>query len=411
MRSGWLGAVALLIVGCGGEDSGGAGAGSAVSDGSGASGQADIGAQDASPTDAMDAADPGSAVGDAGGPTGADATGGGTGGDIGPTPQACGCEVGQIKGVVCSPNEQVFVNGATVAVDTVDCQGTPVHAEAKSDAQGLYLLEGVPCGNQTVTVDKGSYHHDYSVVVPPGGVMDFRGVGKKQCFQATSVKLAVITGDWDRIEGILDGLGFSYDLYELYSSGDWYDGDWWGSAAHDLLTDPQKLSQYSALFIDCGGVHWDIVSGTSAGATVRSFVENGGSLYASDWAWIYVEAGWPDAVDFRGPDDASSDGPKKMTGNQTVPGTIVDPALQSYLGSGVMPVKYDLGPLIAVDATAATTEEHVVGFVAQFGVVQPLVMSFRPKPGAGKVIFTNFHNDAQTSQQMATILNYLVFTL
>ena len=327
------------------------------------------------------------------------------------------CELGSIKGVVCSPNAQVFVNDATVTVAGVDCEGKPFERTTQSDAQGLYEFTDVPCGTRHVEVEKGSYLHEYDVMVPPGGVADVTAVGKKQCFKATSVKLAVITGDWDEMQGILDGLGLTYDLFDLYvSGGTWEDDDWYGSAAHQLLTDQAQLVQYTAVFVNCGYAHLEIIAQEPVvAANIKAFIDGGGSLYTSDYAFVYAEWPWPDAIDFYGQDHvaemSNSAGPIVMTGSQNVGGTITDPALESYLGKGVINVHYDIGPLVAVQATNASTVEHVIGLVPQFGTVQPLVMSFRPAPTAGKVIYTNFHNDAQATADIETILNYLVFTL
>lgn len=398
----------LLLLGCGGGSSGGGG-------------KADAGSTDVVATVDVAAADdvatvldaPWTPPPDAAEPLDASKF------DSGNPLQACGtCDVGQIVGVVCAPNQQVFVNDATVWVEGTDCEGKPYHIETKSDSAGLYTLAGVPCGWQEVHVKKGSYTHDYKVVVPANGTADVTTVGKKECFKATAVKLAVITGDWDDLGGHLDGLGFKYDTYELYVGGSsWNDGgDWYGAPAIQLLTDPAKLATYQVLFINCGGVHYDIITQEpQVVQNLSDFVKNGGSLYTSDFAFVYAEWPWPDAIDFYG-DDAQGEmgmggGPIKMNGFQKVPGTIVDPALASYLGKGVMTVHFDLGPLVAVSATAESTVQHVIGYVDQFKAVQPLVMSFRPWPTGGKVLYTNFHNDEQADKDMQTILNYLVFTL
>jgi hypothetical protein len=102
-----------------------------------------------------------------------------------------------------------------------------------------------------------------------------------------------------------------------------------------------------------------------------------------------------------------------MSGNQGVPGHVLDAALASYLGVWYIAVQYDLGPLAALsgDPQPAETTVHVDAYVEQFGQTLPLVVSFVPKPGAGRVVVTTFHNDAQATDQMLVTLSYLVFTL
>ena len=328
-----------------------------------------------------------------------------------------GCGTGTVKGVVCAPNEQVFVNGAKVWVDATGCDGAPIHIEVTSDAKGKYLLEGVPCGYQTVNVQKGSFEHTFKVPVKVDDETDVTAAGYKQCFKATGVNIAVITGDWDDIENFIGQLGFDYTTYELYGYG-WDDQDYASGEAIELLLDPSELAKYDVLFVDCGGAHYDIVTQYPAAVSnIRQFVENGGSLYLSDFAYVYAEWAWPWAVDFMG-DDAKgsmgqSGGPIQMSGNQGVPGHVLDASLASYLGGYYIAVQYGLGPLVAMsaDPQPESTAVHVEAYVEQFGQTLPLVVSFVPKPGAGRVAYTTFHNDEQATGQMLVTLNYLVFTL
>ena len=96
------------------------------------------------------------------------------------------CGYGVIVGIVCSPTDQVFVNGATIWVDATGCDGQPAHLETVSDGQGLYTLTGVPSGMQTVHVQKGTYSHSYTVLIEGGKTTDVTSVGKKACAQVVS---------------------------------------------------------------------------------------------------------------------------------------------------------------------------------------------------------------------------------
>lgn len=425
LRPGVIGVACALVLGC--SDAGGGGVGTqdaVVADAGGsadASTAADVALDAVSSPDAPASPD----VGEDAGSTAAEDIGAGPDGNapdvaINPDPtNSCGggCGAGSIVGLVCAPNEQVFVNGALVWVDATGCDGQPVHIEVISDSKGQYELSGVPCGYQTVHVQKGSFSHSFKVPVPVGGQADVTAAGHKQCFKATAAKIAVITGDWDEIGHLLDQLGLQHDTYELYGGG-WSGDDWSGGQAIGLLTNPSLLATYDLLLINCGAAHDDLVSSNPAVVwNLRSWVEGGGSLYVSDFAFVYAEAGWPDAIDFMGDDTKGSmyesGGPIQMAGNQGVPGHVQDEALASYLGTFWIAVKYDLGPLVALspDPQPQTTTVHVDAWVEQFGKTLPLVASFVPKPGAGRVVVTSFHNDAQATDQMLVVLNYLVFTL
>ncbi len=51
------------------------------------------------------------------------------------------------------------------------------------------------------------------------------------------------------------------------------------------------------------------------------------------------------------------------------------------------------------------------GRVDALSATIPLIISCVPGPGAGRVVYTNFHNDAQATDDMLAILDYLVLTL
>ena len=97
------------------------------------------------------------------------------------------CGYGTIFGLVCSPNDQVFVNGAKVWVETEDCDTQPITVETLSDNDGYYTLDAVPSGLQTVFVEKGDFTNQYNVLVKNDMLSDVTGVGHKQCFQVVNL--------------------------------------------------------------------------------------------------------------------------------------------------------------------------------------------------------------------------------
>jgi len=331
-----------------------------------------------------------------------------------PCDQVCG--LGDITGRVCAPDSKTYVTNAKVWVDALGCDGQPVHIETSSGYDGTYTLKHVPCGTWQVHIQKGSFTHYLQAQVETGKVSDLSNQGIKMCLGATAARLCVITGDWDAIEQTVSSLGFQYKLYELYTGG-FQDPTWEGAPAVGLLTDLATMqAECDVLLIDCGKAHCEMVkSEPSIPWNLRDFVEAGGSLYASDFAYCYGEYAFPEQVDFHG-DDAQcgqydSSGPIKMDGNQTIEATVLDPDLVAYLGKSTFPAKFGLGPLVSVDG-AGLALAHVEGYVKKFDAVQPFVLSYKPfGEGGGTVLYTNFHNDEQVSADMAVILNYMVFSL
>lgn len=323
------------------------------------------------------------------------------------------CGYGSLTGKVCAPNEQVFVNEATVTIEATNCAGETVVLTATSDANGVYHFDEVPCGKHVVDVEKGSFHTDYPVNIATGEHTDLTGAATKLCFQATSTKIAVLTGNYDDIEGLLDQLGLAYHLYS--TDGAVGDGDIVG-----LLSEPAKLAQYQIVFANCGGFHgWMPQDYPEVMPNVKDYILNGGSFYMSDYAWVYGEWAFPDAIEFMGEDDPGQmykDGSPQLIGSGlSVLATVADGSLGAYLGKTSLVVHFDQGPQIAPEVAGSGTIPHVSAKITQLSpwidATLPLVLSYKPTPTSGRVIYTNFHNDAQTTGDMLKVLNYLVFTL
>ena len=72
------------------------------------------------------------------------------------------------------------------------------------------------------------------------------------------------------------------------------------SPAHDFLTDLTKLQDYDIVFIDCSSSVQAMLEGSATiPGNLKAFVESGKALYASDWAWAYIEKTWPGAITSR----------------------------------------------------------------------------------------------------------------
>lgn len=384
-----------------------------------------------SSTSDPDASDPASRVLDGGGD-------GPTEGDVGPAPDDAGggdlppdasedvsfdavidppgCGYGELTGKVCAPNEQVFVNEAAVTIDTLDCDGAPLHLEVESGLDGSFHMTGIPAGSQTVNVVKGSFSVSYGVNIVAGQVVDVSGAAYKQCFAANSAKIAVMQGSWDNIESLLGKLGLAYDRYTTNDIGE-------AGTVLELLADLELMGQYDIIFANCGASHgWVPIENPEVMPHVKAFIEAGGSFYMSDYAWVYGEWSFPDMIEFQKSDDVldmyTDDSPQMLQSGLSIPATVVDGTLASWLGKTQLVIEIDNGPQIAPESTGPDAFGHVIGDVNQpfagpdaLSATIPLIISYVPGPGAGRVVYTNFHNDAQATDDMLAILDYLVFTL
>lgn len=320
--------------------------------------------------------------------------------DIPAQPGCPVCGRGILTGLACAPDGKSIVPDVTVSIDGTDCHGQPFHKETTSDSLGRYTLEDVPCGYQAVNLNKGSYSHDFSVFVTAGETTEAK---TGRCFEGTAAKIAVITGDWDAIEGILDMLKLKYTLIDGIA-----DDSGSGSEAGNFLSDWSELSKYNVLFINCGK---SLETGPSGIANLQKWVKGGGSLYASDYAVSYINAAWPNALEM--PANIYS------VWAQTVNASIRDPRLVGYLGKDWIKISYVLGPLVMVDAAGPDTEVHIEGIFPKYEAdqdVHPQMLSFRPYGDTGgRVVYANFHHEEQTAEPGKTdvrqILKFIVFML
>ena len=331
--------------------------------------------------------------------------------DTGTTPEDSGdsdCGYGDVIGVVCSPSGTIYINDALVFVETVDCDGRPLRVETTSDANGEYTLTGVPSGLQTIEVRKDSFQHTVEVPVQAGRVNDLRGTQAKLCFGATAARIAVIGGTYDSIQEILDGLGIDYDLFR--DDPPLFFGT---SEAVEFLMDDDALTDYHILFVNCSEWAWDnlYVYGDSniIALGLGTFVQNGGSLYASDWAAPFIERPWPGAIDFYGDDTDHWAAKMGVSGSYTA--QVQDPSLAAYLGKDEVRINFDLEHWVVMEGAAPSALTHIDAVVPEAGGRVPLMASIAPYPLGGRVLFTSFHNEAQITDDMANILNFLVFSL
>lgn len=313
----------------------------------------------------------------------------------------------------------------------------------------------------------------FSIEVPLKGQVIDLGVVE---METSAAKIAVVTGLFDRMQDILAKLGFGaigteisdYSNYGKLILGtenfDLYDGD--GSLhGHDyplmeeLFEDNDAdgkidLHNYDMVFINCGAsensfatnstktgkglshrdFHRHSAENTSLtlGATneLHSFVENGGILYCTDWAYDYVEQTFPSMIDFYGSDAIPADQPELPFAAEIGPsdidvqGEVLNSSLTSWL-SGV--TCNDRNTCLNTDGSV-----HITSFMEDWvmmhgphpnadldiwveGEVEdktiPLTVSFNV--GTGKVIYSSYHTAHSGFSPywipQERLLQYLVF--
>lgn len=349
--------------------------------------------------------------------------------DAGPCPEG-----GKVVGKVCAPDQRTWVVGATVSVDTQDCKGQPLHLEAHSGAEGVFSLDGVPAGTQLVKAISGAFTREIPVEVQSKATTTLPD--DQLCVAQRNVRIAVVTGIGDKIENLLTSLNLNFDLYDGTDSK-------YASEAMPFLADLTRMKQYDLIFIDCAaGKDGSNISLGSQKARIQTnlkdYVLQGGSLYASDWALLFAFYGAPRKLDFLTLNGQAIKDPQPTNqlggfAPQTVTADVANADLAAYLGKNRIDIDFprgsgvssqhwglmedvDPGAEVLVSASRAKTCKDTS--CAAAGSVDarniPLAVQVKLTPATergGRVVYTSFHNIAQSGDDVAKVLRYLVLHL
>ena len=321
-----------------------------------------------------------------------------------PSPDACELPPppegsGTIEGRVCAPDGQTWLADATVYVVRAD--GT--RAEDTSDGEGRYAVTGVPAGEQTVIVQKGSFTTSFTVTVTEGQTTT---IPDAQCaLDPPDIRVAVVTGSWDSVEDVLDDVGVDPANITIYNGNS-------GSWVSELLDDYTVLSQYDIVFFNCGVFDFGFSFETQAIANLQQFVANGGSVYASDQAYDIVEKAWPGSIDFYGSDTMSGKAEYGQSA-QDLTGQIVDSGLAGSLASTTIELHYPLVYWAVIQDVAMNVTVYIRADAPLMDgtTLANVPHTVRFLGGQGRVLYTSFHQEANISEQMEQALRILMFEL
>ncbi|MDD2202229.1 MAG: M6 family metalloprotease domain-containing protein [Firmicutes bacterium] len=147
--------------------------------------------------------------------------------------------------------------------------------------------------------------------------------------------------------------GWSYDFIGLLL---WLEDIDYFDLRNDyhLLADREFLSLFEGVFVNST----DDLSVTPAMANaLRDFVDSGGELLATDWAYPVITKAFPGKVNFLGED------PRIGVAGQVMAVVAQDPALVRYMGGDEIEVRMDLGYWAVIDGVASDVEVALIGDV------------------------------------------------
>ena len=231
--------------------------------------------------------------------------------------------------------------------------------------------------------------------------VDVPGRGSGSRTPQIAVSTRVRYDQYDDISSVLQemGAGYAFDPIPLSSLGD-----------------AQRLQRYKVLFMGCAAEmapaeapmpvmrkfeHVSLLRDPAFLDKLRnslsSFVENGGAIYASDWASSMLELAFPRQISFL----------QNRVQAQHVEARVLDHGLVDLIGPR-LDLTFDTD-LWVVPESAGMGTAYLEGEVLKpdgSRAISPLLVSF--KQGKGLVIFTSFHNEKQLSEKERALLKYLV---
>lgn len=243
--------------------------------------------------------------------------------------------------------------------------------------------------------------------------------------------IAAVTGDFDEVEATLTRLDIGNTKYEGYIDRAVYDTEVRPEAislkAERLFQYEEdgiaEIDRYDAVFVNSGARGFgawvynstapdnSLVTDAATLEHVRAYVDNGGTLVVSDWAYDLVEAIWPDAIDFAR-DDAVLDDAQCGT-SEAVTATVINADIQQQLlDNPTVELAYDYSYWTVVASVADDVDVHLVGDLSyrESGAVgdveltgAPLLVSFQTE-GGGLVVYSTFHWRAQRAEVTEGVL-------
>ena len=388
---------------------------------------------------------------------------------VGPRRPQCTGREATITGTVFAPNGIDPVPGATIFVPSeipelfaqgVRCEvcgtignGTANWWTTTSAADGTFSLEGVCPGKRQLVFQNGRFRRLLHITVDDNQTVQLTAEQSRLPRQAAEFnhidavpRIAVATGDYDKMECVLRRMGLADEAFDLYHATALY-GD-----PHkpkpppfiDLVNDLEKMKTYNIIFINCtDNTYEDQLRLQTVRNNIDAYVRSGGRLYVTDWSYDWIEqiTSMSDFIDFEpglsasGPEpfDWASIGAGGLDLRATIKDTGLNQWLQNFPGTvttGKARIQHFARGWAVMHSIGEETKLWVEGPVSsELGGIsnelRPLTVSFNFE-NCGKIVFSSYHTegrdefdrkvdypdycDANASPQ-DRILEYLIFDI
>jgi len=345
---------------------------------------------------------------------------------VGEKVNAPGPEDAKISGRVCSPSGSMWLADAIVYTHLFTNSGYLYDTkQVYTDPDGYWIMEDLPPERDyTIYVQYGDEILDEIDVYLDDG--ETHKLEEPECFDPLQIDVAVIVGDYDDFQLVLGNMGFAnYELVDGLNE----------SELTTFLLDIDAMLEYDMIFFNGGHIEEEVIyeadgedspdEGDTASSSVevdstqimeniKTYVSEGGTVYASDWAYDVVEIGWPDAIDFVG-EDTDPDA-AQLGEYDDLSADVADQTLAEWLDSQTMEIEYDLPVWPPIEEVSGYVTTHLTGDVSYREGQDtteltdvPLLVSF--SSGNGRVVFSTFRVAKNGTSDMMLALQYMMYSL
>lgn len=338
-----------------------------------------------------------------------------------------------ISGKFVTPNGLDAVSKASVKL----YKDNDLVQETFTDSEGGFTLSALAKDSYELSISKGEFRTSTSVTLADlidAFTLDLDSIPIEQL-----PSIAVVTGSFDHIEEVLYNIGLvdpetQEPLFDIIDGNDISGRN--PSHAHrhntnvehrmnpmlepnvdfgfgEFIESPTLLANYDIIFLNCGLSE----SKQEFSNNITDFVNNGGLLYATDWAFKYLSDITNDGAQYLSFYDPYKSGTSLSTDAQILNPDLIDWISQNFdieVPNNTVTIDEFLSSWQVVDTYDTNTVlPWLYGPIEYDGVSEDKHLAYTFLHGDGGVLYSSFHTENNTSDATTVerLMQYMVFEL
>ncbi|APY07249.1 hypothetical protein BWZ20_02530 [Winogradskyella sp. J14-2] len=309
--------------------------------------------------------------------------------------------------------------------------------DALTDSEGNFILNNLTKDSYELSISKGQFKTSTSANL--SDLIDALTFNLDSLPINQLPSIAVVTGSYDHIEEVLYNIGLvdpitEQPLFDIIDGQDIanrnvHHGHHQSNASAkrtnpmlapnvdfgfgEFIESPTLLGNYDIIFLNCGLNE----TKTDFGNNLNDYVNNGGLLYATDWAYAYlnfITQGGADYLSFYNPEKS---GTSLSTDAEILDQTLIDWLDLNFgiqVPNATVTIDEFLGGWQVVDTyNAATVIPWLYGPIEYDGISENKHLAYTFLHGNGGVLYSSFHTENNTTDATTVerLMQYMVFEL